>query len=310
MKIFVIFTGGTIGCSEQGTVSLDGGAADLLVSEYLRVYGDCEFECAAPLYTLSENMTSAKWQRLYDYIRSADFSPYDGVILTHGTDTLSYTAAFLGLALADIPFPLVITGSNHAIGSENSNALENFRSAVLLAQTGVSGVYAAYDGKYYLGTDICEADGLTDSYGGRVCGRCDGEKALLDMSIAAKMPPKTEISVSEKEIIMIKPYPNMRYGRIRTDGAAAVLHLLYHSATACTEDGYSLCGFAESSDVPIYAAPFKRGAVPYSTTAEILASGVKPLYGMTPETAYALLTIAYGQGGMPPDEYISQYQAE
>lgn len=310
MNILVVFTGGTIGSSTGDTVALDKSAPDRLLNEYRG--GGCEFTAAHPLFTLSENMSFAKWTALLKFLKTTDLAEYDGVIITHGTDTLSYTAAFLGLALADTSVPIVITGSNHPLGERGSNAAENFSAAVALIKAGVQGVYVAYKSRscaeYYHACDICEADGLTDCFSGKTCGRYDGETVILDGSMPRFTPPHTDFFTLDRSITLIRPYPNMSYDSISAEKSAAVLHLLYHSSTACTEgESLSLCGFAErckAAGVPLYAAPFKRGAVPYSTTAELLAAGVKPLYGLTTECAYALLAIAYNQRNMTAEEYI------
>lgn len=312
MNILTILTGGTIGSSTGETVALDDKASSLLLDDYSRKYGDCRFTAVSPLYTLSENMSAAKLAALYRYIRGARPDGFDGIIITHGTDTLSYTAAFLGLALADTAIPVVITGANHPLGDTDSNAAENFRAAVLLVKSGIKGVFAAYKSRdraeYYRACDICEADGLDDCFSGKICGFSDGEVAVLDANMPAVTAPAPPANFAcGKRVLMLRAYPDMRYDRVSTEDYAAVLHLLYHSATACTEgENTSLCGFVGRCGVPVYGAPFKRGEVPYSTTAELLKSGLIPLYGLTAETAYAMLTIAYNHPDMTAEEYISR----
>ena len=108
MKITVIFTGGTIACSNKnGALSPDGANSFTLIEMYRAVDGSVEFETLSPYFILSENLGCEHWEKLSDCIKSVSGS--DGVIVTLGTDTLPYTAAYLGLklGLCDIPVVLV-----------------------------------------------------------------------------------------------------------------------------------------------------------------------------------------------------------
>ena len=62
-----------------------------------------------PLSILSENLTVDHWNRLLDTLRPVlreGRAAYEGIILTHGTDTLAYTAALLDQLLAGTPLPV------------------------------------------------------------------------------------------------------------------------------------------------------------------------------------------------------------
>lgn len=312
MKILVVFTGGTIGCTSGDTVSLDENVSERLLGECRSLFWDYEFTAAYPLRTLSENMNLAKWGALLKFLKSEDLSRFDGVIITHGTDTLSYTSSFLGLTIADTPIPVVLTGSNRPLGDEDSNALDNLFAAVMLIEKRIKGVFVAYKNHryadYYHACNLREADGLTDCFSGDTFGFCNGEAADIVHSRAPYLPYHIGLFTLDKSIMLIKPYPNINYDCLCPDNSAAVLHLLYHSATACTEgESLSFCRFAErcaKKGIPVYAAPFKRNALPYSTTAELLAAGVIPLYEMSTETAYALLVAAFNQHDMTTAAFI------
>ena len=93
MKILVLFTGGTIGSTVDGaTVHTDPAAASRLLSLYRARFGeDVLFEVRRPCNLLSENATPGLWSLLERSVREEELAVYDGVIITHGSDTLPYT---------------------------------------------------------------------------------------------------------------------------------------------------------------------------------------------------------------------------
>ena len=108
MKILVVFTGGTIGCVRKGEVlSPDNEQKDMLRQMYLDTYGDVDFDTAEPYTVLSENLEGCHMNRLADCLQSYDLNSYDGIVVTHGTDTLQYTSAFLAYIFDGLNVPIV-----------------------------------------------------------------------------------------------------------------------------------------------------------------------------------------------------------
>ncbi|AEC51520.1 L-asparaginase [Pyrococcus sp. NA2] len=77
---------------------------------------------------------------------------YDGIVVTHGTDTMAYTASMISFMLRNPPIPIVLTGSMLPITEENSDAPLNLYTAFKFVELGVRGVYIAFNGKVMLGT--------------------------------------------------------------------------------------------------------------------------------------------------------------
>lgn len=94
MNILVIFTGGTISSSERGGyIGPDEQNNYRLINEYKKrspeKCADISFSTSSPYYILSENLTGKHINLLADCIDKALSSDeYDGIIVTHGTDTL------------------------------------------------------------------------------------------------------------------------------------------------------------------------------------------------------------------------------
>ena len=120
-KILVLFTGGTIGSiTTDGIIDVEREGKYAVVEAYKSAYGDdVEFECRQVLNILSENMGFSGWEKMIHEINSIDTALYSGVILTHGSDTLAYTSALLGMYFRHFDIPLFIIASNKPIG-ENS----------------------------------------------------------------------------------------------------------------------------------------------------------------------------------------------
>ncbi len=318
-KILVVLTGGTIGSTvEGGDVDVTERSPYKLLKLYQGKYGEGdEFEVINPFTALSENMGLGLWGLLCRTMWDILYEDYEGVILAHGSDTLSYTSALLGILLCHVPVPVVLVASNRPLGEEGSNGLDNFRSAVELIHTHLlKGVYTVYqDNKgqdnVYLSTRITEADSYLDQFGcfgGCVLGRMEDGKFLYHS--AEVNPPLSKLGQErpkfakscppfEKNILIIKPYPGLDYRSVDLSvRPAAVLHLLYHSATACTARGdgsvLDLMERCRLEGIPFYAASGKQpGGRAYVTGRAMMEKGAFLLSNISKEAAYAKLLLLY-----------------
>lgn len=146
MKILVVFTGGTISCTQKnGVLSTDENNSYLLLDMYHQLYSGVDFEIIKPYTILSENLSGENLNILYNTLKNCDFSQIDGVIITHGTDTLQYTSAFLGYAFSAVKLPMVVVSANYPLADSRSNGFKNFCAAVdfIRAEQG-NGVFVAY----------------------------------------------------------------------------------------------------------------------------------------------------------------------
>jgi L-asparaginase len=86
-------------------------------------------------------------QTVYD-----NFDAYDGFVITHGTDTLAYTAAGLSYMMKSLSKPVILTGSQLPIEADGSDAKRNLYDAFCCACEDFSGVYVAFFGRLIIGT--------------------------------------------------------------------------------------------------------------------------------------------------------------
>ena len=141
-KILVIGTGGTIGAKAGSTITAD---APLKILNLYTPPAVVDLIGRAAFDRFSEHADLAYLEQLCTYMQWIDYSAYRGVVLLHGSDTLTYTAALLAHLLPDKPLVLVAAGTPPE--APGSNALPNLDLAVQYLLSGAKdGVQIAYDG--------------------------------------------------------------------------------------------------------------------------------------------------------------------
>ena len=152
-RILLIATGGTI--ASRPTAA--GGLAPALTSaELLACVPELAEVCqidALQLYNLdSTNIGPDQWIGMVHAVRD-HYDAYDGFVITHGTDTMAYTAAALAYMIQRSAKPVVLTGSQKSIYNRDADARNNLYRAVLYAcHPAAWGVQLVFDGKVILGT--------------------------------------------------------------------------------------------------------------------------------------------------------------
>lgn len=150
-KILLITTGGTIASSESD----EGLIPSLKSDEILQHLGNPDLEmeivCEDLLNLDSSNMQPEEWQIIARRINEV-YKEYDGIVLTHGTDTMAYTASTLSFMLHNIPVPVIVTGSQLPLLHPLSDGIDNIRMAFAAALMDIHGVYICFNRKLMLGT--------------------------------------------------------------------------------------------------------------------------------------------------------------
>ncbi len=148
----MIATGGTIASKPTAT-----GLTPLITSKELlekipSVNEICQVT-TLPLFNLdSTNVSPMHWVAMADCIKE-HYKEYDGFVITHGTDTMAYTAAALSFLIQNSKKPVVLTGSQKSIYEENTDARTNLLHAFLFASSKEShGVHIIFNGQAIIGT--------------------------------------------------------------------------------------------------------------------------------------------------------------
>ncbi len=160
-KVLVLFCGGTIVMEERFDGSLavpdsQDSAIEILrnIEPRLTTIADYDIEFIANLD--STNISPADWDRILFKIKE-NYRSYDGFVITHGTDTMAYTAAALSLAIKNLGKPVVLTGSQIPGGKLESDAKRNLINAFKVATMDVSGVFVVFDERIILGSKATKA---------------------------------------------------------------------------------------------------------------------------------------------------------
>ncbi|XP_072748637.1 L-asparaginase 1 isoform X2 [Anoplolepis gracilipes] len=157
--VLVLYTGGTIGMmrNEQGVLVPIANAFVKNLRKYPqlydREYAEKKFGAMGPLvlpvtatdnrrvvYNVleysnlcdSSNMTMDEWIRIANDIKES-YEHFDGFVILHGTDTLSYTASALSFMLESLGKIVIVTGSQMPIFDTRSDGLDNFLASLVIA---------------------------------------------------------------------------------------------------------------------------------------------------------------------------------
>lgn len=134
-SILIIYTGGTIGMTKNPeSGSLAPFNFDQILEEVpeLKKFGfNLETISFEPLID-SSNLTPIVWIKLAEIIK-ANYSKFDGFVILHGTDTMSYSASALSFMIENLDKPVIFTGSQLPIGTIRTDGKENLISAIEIA---------------------------------------------------------------------------------------------------------------------------------------------------------------------------------
>ena len=150
-KILMIGTGGTI-ASEMTPEGLTPELNTHQLLAYLpRIAQLCHVDCIQ-LYSLdSTSIHPTHWLGTAQAIRE-HYDDYDGFVISHGTETMAYTAAALSYLVQDSPKPIILTGAQKPIWFDGTDSKRNLTDAFLYACRGCGGVQIVFNGRVILGT--------------------------------------------------------------------------------------------------------------------------------------------------------------
>ena len=133
--ILLIYTGGTIGMvKDADTGALKAFDFNQLVKGIpeLKLL-DCSIETVSFEQPIdSSTMQIEDWEKMAEIIAS-QYTKYDGFVILHGSDTMSYSASALSFMLENLEKPVVFTGSQLPIGDLRTDAKENLITAIQVA---------------------------------------------------------------------------------------------------------------------------------------------------------------------------------
>ena len=306
-KILLLTTGGTI-ASLPGGEGLEPQRSDVMERELnqLRTYYNITVRDVMCLD--SSNIRPEEWQQLARDIFEHRVG-FDGIVVSHGTDTMAYTASAVTYMLPNIDLPVVFTGSQLPLADMLSDGPDNLRTAFAMAASGKPGIFLAFDRKVMLGCRAVKvrASGFSafESVNARYAGLVSNNGLVINEQVLPRPTGPAQLCPEiNKNVFLLKLTPGlnpavfdmlaaMGYKGIVIEafglGGINVLGRGLRGIHRCVEDGISVvvttqCLY-DSSDLRVYQVGNK-----------LLDMGVIQGRDMTSEAAMAKLMWAIGQG--------------
>ncbi len=308
-KILRLTTGGTIASvpGEDGLVpEAAPPALTRVIQEFSRHY---EIQSRNILNLDSSNIQSEEWQLIARSVYES-LPDYDGIVVTHGTDTMAYTASMLTFMLENLKKPVVLTGSQMPISLPLSDAPGNLAAAFAAVDAGLHGVSVAFNHKIILGCRAVKVRAMGIDAFASVNSPIRGEVMANGLAVYDNSPPpEGETALNSRlcnDVFLLKLIPgtNPRIfdalaqlpyrGVILEAFGAGGLHFIRRDLSekirALVEKGIAVvvCSqcLYDASDFSIYEVGRK-----------ILEAGAIPAGDMTTEAAVTKLMWALGQTG-------------
>ena len=306
-KILLLTTGGTI-ASLPGGEGLEPQRSGVMERELnqLRTYYDIAVQDVMCLD--SSNITPTEWETIARHIY-AHRQGFDGIVVSHGTDTMAYTASAVTFMLPNIDLPVVFTGSQLPLADMLSDGPENLRTAFAMAAEGHPGVFLAFDRKVMRGCRAVKvrASGFSafESVNARYVAQVSNLGLVVDKRILPQQTGAAELKPEiSRDVFLLKLTPGLNPAVFDMLGAMGYkgivieafglggMHVLQRGLRGirrCVEDGISVvvttqCLY-DSSDLQVYQVGSK-----------LLELGVIQGRDMTSEAAMTKLMWAIGQG--------------
>ena len=316
LRLSMISTGGTIVSKveyETGAVKPALTAQELIELAPELLNEVLELEVIELFRLLSEDLTPSHWSKIAEEVAKRIESGAGGVIVAHGTDTMSYTAAALAFALRNLPCPVMMVGAQRSSDRPSTDSVLNLRACPVIASRAPFGevvvvMHGHTSDSYVLAHRGVKVRKMHSS-------RRDAFQSVNDIPLArVDFPKKTfkllnrrylprsslqNFTVRAKfssKVALIKAYPGMDCGIIDYlvdkgyEGIVLEGTGLGHVRRECIDAVRRAC---EEGVIIVMTSQTLFGRVNmkvYTNGRKLILAGVVPGSDMLPEAAYAKLS--------------------
>jgi len=280
----------------------------------------CNLECELVFEILSENMKAEYWQKLAGKVKDAANSGINGIMIGHGTDTMSFTSAALSFMLKDLSIPVVLVGSQRSSDRPSSDAALNLINAATVAISDIAEVVVtmlgstSHDyGLIHRGTLVRKMHSsyrntfrtIDDIPLGMVKNR---KIKMFKDNYKKRSQSETKALINfEKKVALIYSYPGIENEQIEFyidkgykgivlagTGLGHVGTIIYDSIKRAIQEGITILMTTQTIHGFV-------GMNVYSTGRELQNIGVIPGRNLLPEVGYVKLGWVLGQTSNPEE---------
>ncbi len=210
-RVLLITTGGTIASRPTS----GGLAPQMAPDELLGFMEDLPRHYAIDVLDLmsldSSNIQAEEWQKIARAV-AGRLDRYDGAVITHGTDTMAYTASALCYLLQNLAKPVVLTGAQMPIDNMLTDARNNLYTAFAAVDSGIPGVSVAFNHKIIRGCRAVKVRTMGfeafESVNAGLLGEVCGDGLHRYCADAPAMPPLALADHLSTDVFLLKLIPS------------------------------------------------------------------------------------------------------
>ncbi len=317
-SLLIIYTGGTIGMvKDQVTGALQPYHFEDIY-KLMPVLNNFDYKLESVSFSPlidSSNVTPSFWVKLATVIEE-NYAKYDGFVVLHGTDTMSYSASMLSFMLENLDKPVIFTGSQLPMGVVRTDGRDNFINAIEIAAARSDGkplvpeVAIYFENKLMRGnrTSKFNAENFNAFLSGNFPSLAQvGVHIRYNTELILK-PVSEKLIVHKKldnSVLILKLFPGIAEvvvkNALNIAGLKGVILETYGAGNAPT-DGWFIEALSQAilKGITVYnVTQCKGGAVDmgkYETSVKLGEIGVVGGYDITTESAIAKMMYLLGEG--------------
>lgn len=216
IKILLLSTGGTI-ASRPGKDGLEPGlSGEELIESLGDLRGKFQITVKQIMNLDSSNIQAEEWSVMAHAVHE-NYDAFDGFIITHGTDTMAYSASMLSYMLPGLKKPVVFTGSQIPMDNMLTDARSNLFCALGAVEAGIMGVSVAFNRHIIRGCRAVKVRTMGfdafESVNARYLGEifADGLR-VYDRQAPNPEAPRVLLDKVSTDVFLLKLIPNTKPG--------------------------------------------------------------------------------------------------